>query len=293
MGRTLVDGELHCPSDRSPRPREDRLSRPRLNLYLDALALLGLVGTVVTGLVLRLVLPPGSGRLEVGDPERPLLTLWGFTRQEWGGFHYATSLGLLSILSLHLWLHRDWIASMGKRESKASGKLFALGLTTALAWLVVMLSPLCSQPVERPRSEVLAQRGQPLSSATVCYDEGVALSAFDLERLTGVPEDRFLAAQRPLSSRETREIIEAHYAAPPTDRQGADLYTAHCFSCHGKPSSLPDFGEDDGAALERLREAKPSGPHQRLRSLSDEQLTLLLAYLRAARHEGGRAATVE
>lgn len=259
------------------------MSRPRVNMYLDALAFLGLLGTIVSGLVLRLVLPPGSGRLEVGSSARPIATLWGFTRHEWGGLHYKISLVLLAILALHVWLHRDWIVSMGKRESRTSGKAFVLGLVATLALLAVLLSPLWSEPLQQTRAEVLAQRGQRLPGDAICYSEGVALTPADLERVTGVPQDRFLSSSALLSSEQTRRIISEYYAAAPASGQGEKLYGSQCLRCHGNPASLPDLGDADDQALTRLREARPAAAHQGLRTLSEEQLLALLLHLRANR----------
>lgn len=266
----------------------ERLSRPRVNLYLDVVAFLALLGTVVTGLVLRLVLPPGSGRVEAGSPERPIGTLWGFARHEWGALHYNASLVLLGVLALHLWLHRDWITSMGRRESQASGKSFARGLAAAVALIVVALSPLWSEPSRQTRSEVLAQRGESLSGDEICYSEDVALTAFELERITGVPQGRFLAHPRPLTSVQTRQIIEDYYAGPSSasEGQGEKLFISECLRCHGNPASLPDLGATDSQAFTRLREAQPAAAHQKLRNLSDGQLLPLVLYLRANRSPG-------
>ncbi|MBT9583873.1 DUF4405 domain-containing protein [bacterium] len=259
------------------------MNRPRLNFYLDWLAFLVLFSTVVTGLVLRLALPPGSGRLEAGGPDRPVLTLWGLTRHEWGTVHYAVSLAFLAVLALHVWLHRAWIGSLMRRESsRDAGKFFTLGLVACFALLVVGLSPLWSQPVDQSRSQVLAQRGETPADGAVCYTEGSALSGSQLEQITGVPQGQFEQASRsrPLTAAQARQLVLSHYGVARPDQEGERLFQMHCSGCHSTAAALPDLGSADQAALARLRQARPAQAHQSLKTMSESQLRLLLDYLR-------------
>jgi hypothetical protein len=62
------------------------MKRNSLNLLVDAASMVALVSLVSTGLLMRFVLPPGS-RGGAG------LSLWGWTRHDWGDFHfYAAAL---------------------------------------------------------------------------------------------------------------------------------------------------------------------------------------------------------
>jgi mono/diheme cytochrome c family protein len=263
------------------------MARPRVNLYLDLLAFLALFATVVTGLVLRLALPPGSGRPEVGSLDRPVTTLWGWARHEWGSLHYFISLALLVVLALHVWLHRDWIAGVMKRESsRDSGKFFSLGMVACVALLVVGFSPLWAKPAGQTRAQVLDHRGQTAVPGGICFTEGAALSAVDLEQITGVPQDHFqrAASSEAITPAQARRLVQDYYAAAPElEPLGQKLFETQCSGCHTDAAALPDLGQDDGTALERLRQAKPAQAHQGLRALDTTQLKQLLDYLRKTR----------
>lgn len=260
-----------------------RLNRSRLNFYWDLLALLALAFTITSGLVLRLALPPGSGRLEAGAPERPVMLLWGLTRHEWGTLHFLSSLALLGVLSFHLWLHRDWLVCFIRREkSRDSGRYFGLGLLGGIALLVVALAPLGSWPVESSRGQILTQRGQPVEPGQICFSEGTILSAAQLEAATGVPRANFLAQGGSLTPGQTRRVVREYYAT--ASPEGQKLFERHCVNCHRGPSAIVRLGADDASALERLRAARPAQAHQSLRQMTEPELLLLLAYLRAIDH---------
>jgi mono/diheme cytochrome c family protein len=262
------------------------LARPRANLYLDLIAFLALFATLVSGLVLRLALPPGSGRPEVGSLDRPVDTLWGWARHEWGNLHYWVSLALLAVLASHVWLHRDWVAGMMKRESsRDSGKFFSLGMVACVALVMVGLSPLWADPIQQTRAQVLEQRGQPAVPGSICFTEGAALSAADLEQVTGVPKERFApAAGQTITPAQARQRVLDYYAAEPQPEPlGAKIFAAQCSGCHADPAALPDLGKDNSKAIERLRQAKPVQAHRQLAALNQAELVGLLDYLRAAR----------
>ena len=139
--------------------------RARLNLWVDALAFSAFVLMAATGLVLKLVLPPGSGRVAgegIGaHPGRggTVSLLWGLTRHEWGNIHFAISVALFAILSLHLILHGRWIACMVRgKEREGSALKFALGLFGLLALLAFALAPFFSRVERLARREIEARR---------------------------------------------------------------------------------------------------------------------------------------
>ncbi|MCC6425099.1 MAG: DUF4405 domain-containing protein [Phycisphaerales bacterium] len=110
------------------------LKRNTLNFLLDvalALAMLGLLGT---GLVMRFVLPPGSGRQRL---------LWGWGRHDWGDLHYWLVLFFLLVLIVHLAMHWRWAcvttAKLFRRGSGATPKLKPLaGNLIGVAVLLVI-----------------------------------------------------------------------------------------------------------------------------------------------------------
>jgi hypothetical protein len=140
------------------------MKRPHLNALIDALAMLAFMILASTGFVLRYQLPPGSGEIEGrgmgrGAMQRSIDLLWGWTRHEWGDFHYWIALGLLVVLSVHLFLHWKWIVCMVRgTKSEASGWRFGIGLFAfALVTLVVAL-PLATETSSSTRQQLQQQR---------------------------------------------------------------------------------------------------------------------------------------
>lgn len=116
------------------------MRRPALNFLVDAAAFTGFVFMVSTGVLMRYVLPPGSGKRTV---------VWGLDRHEWGALHFWIAAAFLGVLALHLALHGRWILSvLRKRPREGSGARVALGLVGLLAVLAIAAAPLVS-PVER------------------------------------------------------------------------------------------------------------------------------------------------
>lgn len=114
------------------------LRKPQVNFFIDSLAFVFFVFLVITGILLHYLLPPGSGQS----------TMLGLSRHDWGYLHFLTSIGLFSILSIHLLLHWKWIACMIKgKPQESSGHRAALGIIGMLALLTLSLTILL-QPVE-------------------------------------------------------------------------------------------------------------------------------------------------
>ena len=83
------------------------MNRTIANIIIDIIAAFLFLGMIATGYILRFPLPPGSNKT---------LSLWGFTRHQWGDVHFWISLGLLVVLVIHLVLHWNWIVTViGKR----------------------------------------------------------------------------------------------------------------------------------------------------------------------------------
>jgi hypothetical protein len=108
------------------------MNRTLVNIVIDLVASLLFLGMIATGYLLRFPLPPGSNKT---------LTLWGLSRHQWGDIHFWNSLGLLTVLIIHLALHWNWIVSViGKRchlikssqPSLVLSAIWTLGIITAL-----------------------------------------------------------------------------------------------------------------------------------------------------------------
>ncbi len=94
------------------------------NIIIDALSLLVFVSMISTGILLKFVLSPGSGRVEMlmkggGKFEKTIDMLMGLTRHEWGEVHFYISIAFLALLVVHLILHWNWIqcVSFGSKNN--------------------------------------------------------------------------------------------------------------------------------------------------------------------------------
>lgn len=59
------------------------MKRINLNFIIDVAAFVGFVMLTTTGVLMRYILPPGSGRYS---------TIWSLDRHEWGGIHFWISI---------------------------------------------------------------------------------------------------------------------------------------------------------------------------------------------------------
>jgi Domain of unknown function (DUF4405) len=129
------------------------VKRPTLNLVVDATAFAAFVLLTSTGVLLRYVLPPGSGRHT---------TIWGLDRHEWGQIHFWISMAFLTCLGVHLFVHRRWIASVIQgRPREGSGLRVALGVIGLLAVLAAAAAPFLAEVEREPRGG--RHRGAPSS----------------------------------------------------------------------------------------------------------------------------------
>ena len=115
------------------------MNRTIANIIIDLVAAFLFLGMIATGYILRFPLPPGSNKT---------LSLWGFSRHQWGDVHFWISMGLLAVLVVHLVLHWNWIVTViGKRchlvqtahpslvrSGVLTGGLLILAIT-AFAWI--------------------------------------------------------------------------------------------------------------------------------------------------------------
>lgn len=116
------------------------MRRPTLNLLVDAAAFASFVLLTASGILLRYVLPPRSGRFT---------TLWGWDRHDWGALHFWVAVALMATLAAHLVLHWRWIAStVAGRPREGSGRRVALAVIGALALLALAAAPFLS-PIQR------------------------------------------------------------------------------------------------------------------------------------------------
>ena len=109
------------------------MKRAKQNFLVDTLAFVAFVLLTATGVLVRWVLPPGSGRWT---------TLWGMDRHEWGDVHFWVAVALLGVCALHLLLHWRWIVSVVRgRPHEGSGMRVAIAVVAVLALLGLALAP--------------------------------------------------------------------------------------------------------------------------------------------------------
>jgi hypothetical protein len=158
------------------------MRRKTANLIVDAVAFVCFVLLTTSGILVRYILPPGSGRFT---------SVWGLDRHEWGAIHFWIAVILLGALALHLILHWRWIVSITRGVPREeSGLRVALGLVGVLAVMALAVAPLLS-PVESSHGG--AGRGG-RAGFEERGDSPVrgAMTLADVERTTGVPVDHLV-----------------------------------------------------------------------------------------------------
>jgi hypothetical protein len=152
------------------------MKRSTLNLLVDVVAFFGFLVLTTTGVLLRYLLPPGSGHYS---------TIWGLNRHEWGSVHFWIAVGFFSVLGLHLLLHWRWIVSVvTRRQREGSGFRAGLGIVGLVTVLMLAISPLLA-PVERNLTEQGAGYRSDQRSEEVSIQGSMTLE--DVEESTGVP----------------------------------------------------------------------------------------------------------
>jgi len=111
--------------------------KTKLNYAVDFITLLLILAMIGTGVVIRYVLPPGSGGH--GGGERWLL--WGLDRHDWGGLHFWLAVGLSAVMLLHVALHWKWICGVTRRwigRLRDGGNRLARRTAYGLAFFVLV-----------------------------------------------------------------------------------------------------------------------------------------------------------
>ena len=130
------------------------MRRNTLNFITDAVTLLVMLAMIASGLLLRYVLPPGS-RGGSG------LSLWGWTRHDWGDLHFWLAASLAALLLVHVALHWSWVCTTVKRFVRPDAPLvctwrrnvYGGALVALLAGLVGGFTWLASTNVVRGATE--------------------------------------------------------------------------------------------------------------------------------------------
>jgi len=158
------------------------MARPSVNFVVDSCGFVGFVLLTATGVLMRYVLPPGSGRFT---------TLWTLDRHGWGSIHFWLAIAFLAVLAFHLFLHWRWIATVARgRPREGSGARVALGTVGLLALLALAIAPFVS-PVERAAGELRAPGSHAFEGGSFESIRGYMTLA-EVEAATGVPADTII-----------------------------------------------------------------------------------------------------
>ena len=150
------------------------MSKSTTNLLVDAVAFAAIMLLGATGILIRYVLPPGSGHFS---------QLWGMDRHQWGQVHFWFAVVLLSTLALHLILHWHWVVCMVKgRPGRGSVIRVSLAIIGVLALAGLMVAPFLGQVQETGEPPHKLQSNEhPANQITG------SMTLHEVEEQTGVP----------------------------------------------------------------------------------------------------------
>jgi len=102
------------------------MRRNTLNFLVDIVSLVVMFGMIATGLVIRFVLPPGTGGRHGGAHK----VLCGLGRHDWGDIHFWLAVAIGVLLLVHVALHWAWVCGIVQRLVRRGEP----GGTKATAW---------------------------------------------------------------------------------------------------------------------------------------------------------------
>lgn len=127
------------------------LRRSSLIALVDILAFVSFIFVVSTGVLMRYVLPPKSGKYA---------EILNLSRHEWGDIHFYVTFTFLAILSIHLVLHWKFIRNVFRRKTnKANKSRLIFGLVGLLAVLALAVAPFVA-PIEDSKNTSGFQYGK-------------------------------------------------------------------------------------------------------------------------------------
>ena len=89
------------------------MKKVTINFLIDAASFQLLLGLIVTGFIVKYVLPPGSGgqgrQLHGGTGREQIKTLLSMGRHQWGDIHFYIAVLFVIFMILHVILHWSWI----------------------------------------------------------------------------------------------------------------------------------------------------------------------------------------
>jgi hypothetical protein len=106
--------------------RTQIMKRVTVNFIVDLVSFVDLLGLVFTGIIMKYILPPGTGGcgrlLSGGWGREHIRDLWSMSRHEWGRIHYCLALLFVALIAVHIILHWSWIKNYFKSLFGSSKK---------------------------------------------------------------------------------------------------------------------------------------------------------------------------
>ena len=147
------------------------------NFIVDAVAFAAFVLLAATGVLIKYVLPPGSGHFSA---------LWGMDRHQWGQLHAWIAVALMIALALHLLLHWRWIVCVVKgRPREGSGLRVALAMVGLCALAGLAVAPFLGQVESAGEAPHKMRTGEQPKSLEDQINGSMTLA--EVEQRTGVP----------------------------------------------------------------------------------------------------------
>jgi hypothetical protein len=150
------------------------MSKSAANFLVDAVALAAIMLLGATGVLIRYVLPPGSGHFS---------QLWGMDRHQWGQIHFWIAVVLLSTVALHLFLHWHWVVGVVRgRPGRGATIRVSLAIVSLLVLAGLMVAPFFGQVQETGEPPYKMQ-----SEDRQVYQINGSMTLHEVEEQTGVP----------------------------------------------------------------------------------------------------------
>ena len=109
------------------------LKKSNLIVFIDIAAFISFIFVVSTGVLMRYVLPPRSGKS---------VEILNYSRHEWGDIHFQITVLFLFILSIHLFLHWKFFLRMFQNGFKGAGTFrLVLGIVALVAIVALAAAP--------------------------------------------------------------------------------------------------------------------------------------------------------
>jgi len=125
------------------------MKKTKLNIFVDIVAFLAFLVSLISGLVLWQVLPSGEG-FQGGRGELTEKIFLGMERHDWLEIHDISSLLFAVIVLLHIILHWDLIVAIFNRMFPSKNLKYGIAGFICFFGLIMLISPFILEPEQVP-----------------------------------------------------------------------------------------------------------------------------------------------